>query len=141
MFFVSKKKLKIDENDELTEQLPKKKVKQTLEEKMQNLACYRALKPDPHSAPAHNLRTLAKAIEGSKRQQFLNEKMAKKYSARLDAKKRLRIKNFVEENAEEVKKNGRKDRNYVLTESNFNTDIWSSSNNFKVKFFFLNLLN
>jgi hypothetical protein len=118
LFYVSKKKLPLDEND--MPQVPKKKARLSLEEKMANLACYRNLKPDPNSAPAHNVRTFVKPVENSSRQKMLSERMAKKYTARLQAKKRVRSK--YEQPAEPDKK-ARKTN--ILTEANFNTDIWS----------------
>jgi hypothetical protein len=109
----------LDENDQ--PQVPKKKARLSLEEKMANLACYRNLKPDPNSAPAINTRNLAKPDESSKRQKALSERLAIKYTARLQAKKR--VLNKYEKPAEPDK---RARKTHVLTQADFNTDIWST---------------
>lgn len=54
------------------EPIVQKRKRMTLEEKMNNMHCYKNLKPDPNSFPAHDVRQLTKPDENSKRQATLN---------------------------------------------------------------------
>ncbi len=56
---------------------PVKRKRMTLEEKMNNMHCYKNLKPDPNSFEAHDVRQLTKPDENSKRQATLKGNCSK----------------------------------------------------------------
>ena len=94
LFFISKTKSNLDGEDQKENLSKIKKPKLSLEEKMKNLACYRNLKPDPHSAPVPSVNRCSKSpIENSNRQEKLKEKLAKVYKKKLDKKKSTKLDN------------------------------------------------
>ena len=94
---------------------------------MNNLGCYRNLKPDPHSAPAL-LKSHQQPEEESKRQLKLKNNQMITYQTRLKAKKKANKKAKNPENDENAKKEekiGERKFQKVL-EADFNKNLWTS---------------
>jgi hypothetical protein len=90
------------------------------------MACYRNLMPDPNSAPALRQNSITPPIEDSKSQAKKIEHLTKKFIARLNAKKRAKTAQRLLNPEKTVDKDAKKkDRYYVLTQTDFKNDIWS----------------
>ncbi len=116
--------------------------KLTLQEKMDSLNCYRNLRPDVNSAPAHIVRDIKPAKEGSKRQLKIKRLETKKFKSRLSAKKRVKTSDKDKENltissdidvAKVNKTEAKKEKdkrlescNEITMEAEFNKDVWNS---------------
>lgn len=72
LFFINKAKLPLNEAGDVIETASKRPQKLTLEEKMNNLNCYKNLQPDPNSFPAHIIRPANKPDKESRRQKNLD---------------------------------------------------------------------
>lgn len=147
LFFINKTKLSLNEDGE---PIVQKRKRMTLEEKMNNLHCYKNLKPDPNSFPVHDVRQLTKPDVNSKRQATLMEKRAKKMQRLLGAKCRqntycaklaAELAGKIEEKIEDIVIPKRKKSNFLTTEfkenftekkknvqiaNEFDKDIWST---------------
>lgn len=148
LFFINKTKLPLNEEGDLVEPVSKRPKRQTLAEKMENLNCYKNLKPDPNSLPAHNVWVIPKPDEESKRQKEILERKAKKMQRKLGAKSRkssycAKLAKDLIENEEvesfeikkrkkskvlpaEFKENFTEKKLNVHLEGEFDKDIWST---------------
>ena len=73
LFYINKTKLNIKVDEDQIEPALKKQRKLTLKEKMENLNCYKSLKPDPMSAPVHHVNPKKQPDIDSKRQKKLEK--------------------------------------------------------------------
>lgn len=78
LFVINKKPIQVNEEDTLGRHRSARKSAKNLEEKLNNLGCYRNLKPDPISAPAHLVRHRKSPDPDSRRQAKLSEASEKK---------------------------------------------------------------
>lgn len=121
LFVINKKPTNLaqlhEDNEEGGDSVLKKKGKKSLDEKLNNLGCYRNLRPDPISAPAHIVAHRKDPQPDSKRQAKLSEKKAK-------AVKKLKTENNgkASETKKSKSKNGEKFD--VFYETNPVSDIW-----------------
>ncbi len=123
LFFINKTKLPLTEEGDVP---AKKKPRLTLEEKMNQLNCYKNLKPDPNSAPAHVIRSLTKADVTSKRQAVLKKIELQKLQARMNAKKRQK-KPRVEATIDEDTSGFKEKKLNIILDAKFNKNLWTSS--------------
>ncbi len=115
MFYISKQA--INEPAE-------KKRKLTLKEKMENLNCYRNLKPDVNSLPALSVSSKQKPDQLSKRQLKLKEKKAEtKQKLLAKKKKNLETSSTSNKNDSSSKKKPKVD---VTLNAEFEKDLWNS---------------
>ena len=115
---------------------------------MDSLSCYRNLRPDVNSAPAHIVRDIKPAKEGSKRQLKVKRLETKKFKSRLNAKKRANATSKDKENliissdmdvakVNKIEAKKEKDKrlescNEITMEAQFNKDVWTSKLTFSV---------
>jgi len=141
LFYISKTKLNLNDETGLPDG---KRRKLTLQEKMDSLNCYRNLKPDVNSAPAHIVRDIKLAKEGSKRQLKIKRLETKKFKSRSEAKKRVKTDGTTDKenlilasdidvaNLNRMEDKKLKDKrlescNEITMEAEFNKDVWTSS--------------
>ena len=113
----------------------KKRVKLSLEEKMNNLHCYRLLRPDTeHSAPAHIVNIKQTPDHSSKRQTKLRQLKARKFTNIMKHKKDNSADYDPDENAAwpaKIKKvKPIVPKTQVQLEADFDKDLWTSNNLF-----------
>ncbi|RNA22811.1 glioma tumor suppressor candidate region protein 2 [Brachionus plicatilis] len=133
LFFIQKEKKTnlIDENEEPA---PKKRL--SLEEKLENLKCYKNLQPDSLSCPAHIININQRPDKNSKRQQKLKEKQVKLSknelqnilkSKEIDKENTITLKDIIKKKKKTNKIVSRtKDRKNVIIETKFEQDIWKA---------------
>ncbi len=119
LFYISKSKLNLDEPNADT----MKKKKQTLQEKLNNMHCYKHLKPDVHSAPAHVVDMKVQADPESKRQSKLRKRAA---NAKKATELNARIESGVDKSSQAKRsKPTSSDLEFTL-HTDFNKDLWNS---------------
>ena len=114
----------------------KKKPRLTLEEKMNQLNCYKNLKPDPNSAPAHVIRSLTKPDVTSKRQAVLKKIELQKLQARMNAKKRQK-KPQLAATIDDTKSEFKEKKLNIILDAKFNKNLWTSKLRGIFLFFFV----
>ena len=124
LFFISKSKLNLNESGDGVEapvEVVKKK-KLTLQEKLDNMHCYKHLKPDVHSAPAHVVDKKIVADPESKRQRILRERAT---NAKKAAELSARIESGVDNSSQAKRvKPTSGDLEFTLS-TDFNKNLWT----------------
>ncbi len=112
-----------------------------MQEKLNSLYCYRNLKPDKNSAPAHIIRDNRSPQKESKRQLKIKRLETKKFKSRLEAKQKANLIKTDKENLISTdldvsvlsKLNAKKEKdarlqgcNEQIIKAEFEKDLWTS---------------
>ena len=112
----------INKNDITQEEPLKKKPKLTLEEKLNNLNCYRLLRPDTeNSAPAHIVTVRQTPRENSKRQTKLKTQQLLMYASKAKCDPKVYDELPAWKQTKPVIP-----KTQVIVKADFNKDLWNS---------------
>lgn len=126
LFYINKTKLNIKVDEDQIEPALKKQRKLTLKEKMENLNCYKSLKPDPMSAPVHHVNPKKQPDIDSKRQKKLEKIKMRKSKLILKRRNIKTVDDIISDSLKMRTKAVDKPLECQL-KTNFEKDLWNSS--------------